>query len=529
MRQIASSCLLIETRMRPSLNHQSQSGTRTTWMRFFIVASLLVFCSLSAPNLFAQKWKDPTLPPALTSGNGLFAANTKAPIHVIEPSPVPITKSSNRFLFVIDTSANMKRHAVAIQEAVEKILTARAGGQFFRGDTIGIWTFDSDPHIGEFPLQIWSPEYEQAVASRSVEFLKKQRYHKQSRLDQILPSIFEVIQDSDLITIIFINDGLSQIQGTPFDRAINTAYQQNLRDMKKDRMPIVTVLQAKAGKIKAFTVNALPWPVVIPELPITVKPSRELADEPPTKLTPTNRPAEVAKTKPVAPVQPVPTPVAPAPDQANTPPPPVSAFTALPVSVPPQTIAPTPSPAPVTPPPVQVAKVEPPAPATTEPPPANVQVQAVPAIPTIPRPPIRVPAPKPAPPAEPAHSTRTEVVTPPPTAPEPSQAAAPEPASPVPAVTPKPSTLVEKSAPVPAPEETAPHPSVSSNPEPANLSSPQAALATPYSPVARSKGLLIGGLTLLVLAVGLIALLIHRSRTPSGPSLITRSMNQRKQ
>jgi len=39
------------------------------------------------------------------------------------------------------------------------------------------------------------------------------------------------------------------MQGSPFDQEINALYQDTLKQMKKTPMPVVTVLQARAGKI----------------------------------------------------------------------------------------------------------------------------------------------------------------------------------------------------------------------------------------------------------------------------------------
>src|SRR5207249_430723 len=94
-------------------------------------------------------------------------------------------------------------------------------------------------------------------------------------------------------------------RGTPFDDEINAAYQRTLKDMKKDRMPIVTVLQAKDGKLLTYTVNALPWAVVIPELPIPIKAPKVVAAS--------STPAPVAETPVVVPKAPEPTVAVPPP------------------------------------------------------------------------------------------------------------------------------------------------------------------------------------------------------------------------
>ncbi len=72
--------------------------------------------------------------------------------------------------------------------------------------------------------------------------------------------MFSVIKASDTITIFILSTGDGQMRGTPFDAEINSLYLQNIHDMQGRRLPIVTILQARSGKILHYTLNALPWP-----------------------------------------------------------------------------------------------------------------------------------------------------------------------------------------------------------------------------------------------------------------------------
>lgn len=359
-----------------------------------------------------------------------------------DATPVPTAISDNRYLFVVDTSSKMKRHANDVLKTVGELIHSGANGQMRAGDTIGLWTFNQDVY-SDFPLQPWGRDGRDQLASRTIAFLKQQHFEKTSQFDKLLPDLFEVIKASDVITIIIISDGDGKMKGSPFDDEINTLYRQTLKDMKGKRTPVVTVLEAKGGKIFRYTVNALPWPVVIPEVPIS-KPVAHAHHKPPVEAAP-----ESVTPKPVVPAKPVP----PLIIEGNYPPP----VAAPPVVVP----APTPAPAP----PVAV----------------NQTVET------------------------------NKVGNP------------PGPAAPVE----KNASLLTNPAPIVPEKASETAPAVASTPqENAATNHPLAVIAPEVG--GRAKNLLIAALILALTGAVLIILMLLRSRSNSGPSLITHSMSNRK-
>lgn len=437
----------------------------------------------------------------------LFAQNT--------PAPAKGSVQPNRFLFIVDTSASMERHARDVQQLVMNILSSSASGQMHRGDTLGVWTFNADVYTGNIPLQRWTPDDWWQIASRTSDFLRQQHYGKKSRLDKALADMHEVITNSDIITIILISNGEGKMQGTPFDADINAIYKESLKEMKKDRLPVITVLQAKGGKIIKYTVNAFPWPVVIPEVPIVIKKVQTLQNQP-SPLVVQQKPASAPQPNAIAATTTLPPVTQPPPQNAPPPNPPPSVSTAAPVvnTPPPQ---PTPSAPVVTAPPPVVKPQSPPAnaiaPSSVPLPSRQAKANTEPASP---------------PPAPPVQSV---IVKPP----EPTVAAARPVIVPVPPVTPAApavSTAVPSNIPS-APSKPAQVAGANSAADSSNLpatNSPavQATAVLPPGANGRPKLFLIAGLALVAIALGLIVLLVRRARSPSGPSLITTSMDNRK-
>src|SRR6266478_732703 len=174
---------------------------------------------------------------------------------------------ANRYLFLVETSRSMQRRADGVLRVMEDLIGSGIGGQLRRGDTIALWTYNSDLYAGRFPLQHWTPDTQKTVAVRILSFLKQQPYEKQATLQKALLVMDKVIKNSEFITVILISDGDQLMQGTPFDEQINNLYKLWDKEQQKARMPFVTVLRATKGKMTHFSVTSAPWPVDMPPLP----------------------------------------------------------------------------------------------------------------------------------------------------------------------------------------------------------------------------------------------------------------------
>ncbi len=372
----------------------------------------------------------------------------------------------NRFLFVVDTSAGMEHHALEARQLIVDLLASRANGQLHPGDTLGLWTFNAEIYTGGLPVQRWVQGKEWQVAANMADYLQQQHYGKRSRLDRALPAMFEIIKNSDVITIILISDGEGKMQGTPFDAEINSAYKRCLAESKKGHMPVVTVLLANAGKITKYTVNALPWPVVFPEVPVAPKPPPTVP-QPSTNTAPATQPAAphpailpplILEGPSVRSKEKNPTAAPSIPDQG---------VNVLPQPTPAATVRPTAKPETL---PTAVAG----APPSQVPDPTPTVQSSEPAISVTNLAAISPTPPPGTPPVAPAHTT------------------------------------VAESLPARAPDS----PTVQ-------------AVVMPPDDGHRPSLFLVAGLALVLCAIGLVSWMVRRART-SGPSLITSSMNRRK-
>ena len=197
-------------------------------------------------------------------------------------------QSSNRWLFIFNTSASMRDRSNGVQAVTQDLLSTAMHGNVRPGDTIGIWTYNATLRADEAPLQIWYPNTAPAIAYNTVEFMRRHSYEKTAAFGDVLTNILRVVKISDVITVILISDGTDPISGTPFDANIAAFYKTNSQKQKKAHMPIVTLFRGEGGKLMTNTLTLGPWPIDIPAVP----PPRVVAQVAP-------KPAPVAPAKPV--------------------------------------------------------------------------------------------------------------------------------------------------------------------------------------------------------------------------------------
>ena len=208
----------------------------------------------------------------------LFAGFFLMPAGRAQPAP---QTAGNRFLFIFDTSADMKQRRPAVQAEVNELLATSMGGRLRAGDSLGVWTFDQDLRTGQFPLQHWRPEDAMTIASSINQFVGKQPSANGTRFNALQPQLNQLIQNSARLTVLIFCDGKDEIKWTPYDASINQAFQQRLAGQNRTRQPFVLVLRTQLGQYAGCTVNFPPGMVSVPEFPPLPPPPAPAKTTPP--------------------------------------------------------------------------------------------------------------------------------------------------------------------------------------------------------------------------------------------------------
>ena len=208
-------------------------------------------------------------------------------------APAKPSHMENRFLFVIEASADMKSRADEVTRAVTGLLDSDLKGELRPGDTIGLWTYSSTLHP-DFPMQVWSVEKKGEIAESVGRYLRQIRYEKLGRLDKVWPALRQAVAKSERLTVMFIYDGDDTLRGTPFDKDINALQKKYRREFRAENLPVVTILSARDGQFFDYTIN-YPGSISVPHTadplppPETNAPPVLVATPPPP--APTNPPS----------------------------------------------------------------------------------------------------------------------------------------------------------------------------------------------------------------------------------------------
>jgi hypothetical protein len=197
-----------------------------------------------------------------------FIAPVAAMIFVCQLSAqTAVQPVDNRFLFIFDTSAAMKKREPAVEQALVNLLATSLRGELHAGDSVGVWTFDRDLRTGQFPLIRWDPGSAEAIADSLKDFLRKNRYANETSLAALQPYLGGVVKNSQRLTVLIFCDGQSEINWTPYDNAINKLLGERQAERKQSKQPFVLLLRSQLGEYVGCTVGLPPELVDFPEFP----------------------------------------------------------------------------------------------------------------------------------------------------------------------------------------------------------------------------------------------------------------------
>ncbi len=195
-----------------------------------------------------------------------------------------------RWLFIFDNSAGMKKYLPGTEAEIKSLLAASVGGQLHAGDSVGVWTFGRERHVGQFPLVTWDPEQAAVTASNLAAFVHKQTYAGDTSWPALQPLLGQVIKDSERLTLVIFCDGLGTVDWTAYNDGINRTFAQTLAERKKARQPFVLLVRTQHGQFTGCTINFPPGALNVPPFPPLPEP---------VKIIPTNPPPVAVKPPPV--------------------------------------------------------------------------------------------------------------------------------------------------------------------------------------------------------------------------------------
>ncbi len=173
----------------------------------------------------------------------------------------------NRYLFILETSKEMKREAEPAKNVLLRLIYTGVMGQMKAGDTIGVWTYNDALHAGDIPMQTFTTEDRESVTHRVGEYLTNQKFTGGAHLELALLPMLKLATNSPNLTVILISDGKQAVAGTPFDAEIRALHKKYYDELREAKLPFITALVANKGEFISYAVSSALGPIRVPRLP----------------------------------------------------------------------------------------------------------------------------------------------------------------------------------------------------------------------------------------------------------------------
>lgn len=213
------------------------------------------------------------------------AGSTNSPART-KPRSLP---PGDRFLFVVDTSSGMSRVAPSSRQAVVDLIWSGLQGHMRPGDTYGLWTFNEAVFPGRLPMQTWQTNAIE-LAGLVGRFLREQKYNGKSNPGLVMTNLQAVLTRVGDLVVILISDGRAPVRGTPFDEAINAAYKERAPAARKAKQPLITTLVARGGQLVRWSVTPVGEALELPEHSLPPPPVVAVTNAPTPAASITNAP-----------------------------------------------------------------------------------------------------------------------------------------------------------------------------------------------------------------------------------------------
>ena len=126
----------------------------------------------------------------------------------------------NRFLLIVEATADSARNTQATRDAVADLLVKGFNGIAKPGDTIGVWVAGERLDTS-FPMFVWQPAASRAYAVQADAFISKRPWSGRWNVTNALPAIQDLAGDSEALTIALVSAPRTRLTGMPFSENVS--------------------------------------------------------------------------------------------------------------------------------------------------------------------------------------------------------------------------------------------------------------------------------------------------------------------
>jgi hypothetical protein len=171
---------------------------------------------------------------------------TTSPAPVVNP---PVSGSGAKFLFIVETSAVMKRFEHDGRQVVFDLVYSGISNQMQSGDTYGVWTFSEQVSAGVYPMQVWSGDASLDQASRIGVFLKTDQYRGKPQADLAIAKALTVVKAVKNLTVVLVTSGDSSLGNSDLELKLRDTYHRKAEVARQQKVPVVLTFCSTDGEI----------------------------------------------------------------------------------------------------------------------------------------------------------------------------------------------------------------------------------------------------------------------------------------
>lgn len=208
-------------------------------------------------------------------------------------------RPQHNFLFVVDSSSSMSRHKPAAIKLLQEVIASRFEQQIEPGDSIDIWTYDTENNLHGFPPQIWQSTNSTAIAEAAASYLQKYPFKGRSDFSNVAGDLNLLIPQTKALLVIVITDGESPFAGINLDLDINE-YLSKRGKLGPANDPFLISLAAINGSLRTWTAHFGKGQPDLATLPERSKPKTAIAEARPKPAVKPQGPAPKPQFGPIA-------------------------------------------------------------------------------------------------------------------------------------------------------------------------------------------------------------------------------------
>src|SRR3954469_12460880 len=177
------------------------------------------------------------------------------------------------FLFIIDCSISMASRKPAVITLVRDLVGSGFNHRIAEGDSIDIWTYDTELHVNGFPPQIWDSHWGDRIANSAADYVEHAHLRGRSRSLSVRDDLGSLVLNTKGLMVLLITDGEESISGVGFDDAINDQLPKLRRKLTLQTQPFLISLSAINGRFSDWRIFGGLGRPPLAKLPNRQKPS----------------------------------------------------------------------------------------------------------------------------------------------------------------------------------------------------------------------------------------------------------------